>query len=65
MEALRSSRIDGFPSVRGHLLIQGLIADAAAARCRHALFFVSNSVLQEDLVVILFFVEVLSVMSLL
>ena len=64
MEALRSSRTGNFPSARGHLRLQG-VEDAAAARRRSVLLCVGGSVLQRDLVIIFFFVEVLSVKSLL
>ena len=65
MEALRSSRTDDFPSAKGHLPIQG-VEDAAAARHRNVLFFVGVIALQKkDLVVILCFMEVPSVIVLL
>jgi hypothetical protein len=65
MEALRSSRTGDFPSVRGHLRIQGDCEGAAAARRRNVLLCVGGFVLQRDLGVFLFFVEVLSVKALL
>jgi hypothetical protein len=66
MEALRSSSSDDFPSAWGHLPFQGLCGDAAAARRRCVLFLVGGFALQKkDLVVILCFVEVLSVIVLL
>ena len=62
MEALWSSRTDDFPSAKGHLPIQGVCEDAAAARHRHVLFFVGVFALQKkDLFVILCFMEVLSI----
>jgi hypothetical protein len=64
MEALRSSRTGDFPSARGHLRIQGVCEGAAAARRRNVLLCVGGFALQRDLCVILFFVEVLSVLSL-
>jgi hypothetical protein len=62
MEALRSSSSDDFPSAWRHLPIQGLCGDAAAVRRRCVLLFVGGFALQKKgLVVILCFVEVLSV----
>jgi hypothetical protein len=53
-------------SAWGHLPFQGLCGDAAAARRRCVLFLVGGFALQKkDLVVILCFVEVLSVIVLL
>ena len=66
MEALRSSSSDDFPSAWGHLPIQGQCGDAAAARRRCVLLFVGGFALQKKgLVVVLYFVEVLSVIDLL
>ena len=66
MEALRCSRAGDFPSVWGHPLVQGFCEDVAAARRRNVLPFVGFFALQEmDWVVILSFVEVLSVIVLL
>lgn len=63
VEALRSSRPDDFPSAGGHLLIQGVWEDAAAARHRHVLLLAGGFVLQKDLFVIFHFVVCLSVIS--
>jgi hypothetical protein len=64
MEALRSSRTGDFPSARGHLRVQGVCEDAAAARRRNVLLCGGSFALQRGLCVILIFVEVLSVISL-
>lgn len=64
MEALRSSRTGDFPSARGHLRVQGVCEDAAAARRRNVLLCGGCFALQRGLCVILIFVEILSVISL-
>jgi hypothetical protein len=64
VEAQRSSRSGDFPSARGHLLLQGLKEDAAAARHRHVLLHAGVFELQKDWIVIFIFVGFLSVMFL-
>jgi hypothetical protein len=65
MEALRSSRTGDFPSVRGHLRFQGGCEGAAAARRRNVMLCIGGSVMQRDLGVFLFFLDVLSAKALL
>ena len=60
MEAPRSSRPEDFPSAGGHLPIQGLWEDAAAARHRHVLLLAGDIVMQKNLSVIFFLVLFLS-----
>jgi hypothetical protein len=61
VEVPRSSRPEDFPSTRGHLLIQGLRRDAAAARHRHVFLRSGDIELLKDRAVFLFFVGILFV----
>ena len=60
-EALRSSRSENFPSVRGSSPIHGVCGEGAAARLRHVSIVVAGIDLQEDWCVISMFVVLLSV----